>query len=210
MSAVTTMTVPPHGNPGTPERAAWNAVRKARLQVRLRESGLPLIECVECGRVFRSLIKHVMTQHSMTIRDYRIKHAIKLGFRCVAPDLIEIYRGHANDPARLAKFKTYISSVEHLGHLAKTNADPKVGKRISEIMQACLTEEQREVFRTRVTDPNVAANAHSQRIVSDIKNGRRVVRTCLQCGNEYPTKSSAKLKYCSDKCYFANLRKGQL
>lgn len=193
------------GAVGSPERAAWNAARAARLQKRLRESGLPVVECLECGKVFRSLINHLRTQHDgLTFREYRIKHQMKLGARVCAPDLQETFRELANEPERKARFKAWTNSPENRERLQEMRSDPKVGERIREIITACTTTEQIAERVNRLRDPKVQERARDERRRMEIEAGRTLVKNCPQCGEVFTSKRSDNLKYCSQACWELN------
>lgn len=194
------MNVPSHRK----EDAARNLRKTRQLQNKLRESGLPVIECLECGKVFRSLHVHLRWKHKeITLRDYRIKHALPLGFKAVTPDLLETFRDRlVNDASRMASIKAYLSSPKHEADVAKRVADPMWREKIGEMQRVCMDEEEREKRRKRIGEQYEASRI-GQRI-KNIEKGRTLIKTCPQCGGEFKTKRSDNHKYCNSKCYQPN------
>jgi len=73
------------------QQAAANASQPAKAEldpaVSIKKSVTPdIITCLECGKLFKSLKRHIRTDHDLTSEEYREKWSLPYDYPMVAPN----------------------------------------------------------------------------------------------------------------------------
>lgn len=95
-------TVPPHELPGLIE-SVYGSLLKASLgttttAVATRDPAVPIkasvkadsVACLECGKKFSMLKRHLLTDHKLTPAEYRTKWSLPITYPMVAPEYAKV------------------------------------------------------------------------------------------------------------------------
>lgn len=144
-----------------------------------------LIECLDCGRMFRSLGMHVRCAHGMHISQYLSFHRLPQGTRTTSDGCRERKRKAAiasGQPERLR-------AMEHVGP----------SKSQLEVRDSLLRDRPRsrkQMENAPLRDPELQSRLKAIRI----DTGKTLVKRCALCGSLFESGSCFKRKFCSVEC----------
>ncbi len=160
-----------------------------------------MLVCLECGLSYKLLSSHIRV-HSISWREYLLKHKLPLGSKACVPELIEKSKVRFEQSPSSKAMLAFVRSDAFLQ--MKADTAERARERSLETYKTRFDPETKRTKTNILTRPDVKRKALEARIAAGLLKGTRVTRTCSRCNKQYQSSRSMHKSFCSKECHAAD------